>query len=293
MTPLTTKILERRRPDGTVPPALLKEVTSATLSYARERLHLSQNEAADLVSDFYPYILRAIRTYRQEETSFEAYLFTILRLERRARRRRDRREAQIRRMVRSGALGYRCTETDRHTEVCERPPRSSRGWLVSDRENDARRKRLICAVVRNAALLTAAQIDLYSSAIGVSPTWLDGIARCAREELAENFARIERWRNLRDRYFAVYLTCQIELRYAVTSAEREPIIARMEMNRSRLDNARRRIARVNTQLTHRRIGELLGIPKGSVDSCLAQFAHDLAPAGADALPFVHDTSVGQ
>lgn len=290
MTELARDVVQTRDSRGNVSSELTVRIINELSRFAGNRLGMSRNETDEAISDFYPSLARVIHRYTPARSPFEPYLYSMFRIAINEQRRSLKRERQIQRMIETGSLGYRVFTPTVEYVSCEKP--ESSGLAVFSRSDDSYRKRLICAVCRDAANLSAAEMQRYTRELNLPDGWIQGIAVWAKVVLTRSFARLEYLRTLRDRYYAHYIKCETDLFECTDSDLRETLLRRMAVNKKRLQSTRWKMSRVRTQLTHSHLSTLLGIPKGSVDSCFALLRKTLARSRPFAVPSPHDGTSG-
>jgi DNA-directed RNA polymerase specialized sigma24 family protein len=218
----------------------------------------NEEDRLDYLCWLYPRMCRAIDAYRETGANFDAYLASL---------------------VRWTSIEYRSTEADRR--ALERACWEDRAKnAAAEEEPEYLAELQQFAVVKNPrqVLMLALKCCYYVSddftarlarAIALDIEVVRGYFDELRQRMA---AREERIRILETRAASQYYRCvafEARLRAAPEgSAHQEEIKFRLERGRKRLDSMRARLARASKDATNREIAEVLGIPKGTVDSCL-------------------------
>jgi DNA-directed RNA polymerase specialized sigma24 family protein len=218
----------------------------------------NEEDRLDYLCWLYPRLSRAIDSYHETGANFDAYLASL---------------------VRWSSIEYRSTEADRRAleHACWVDRATN---LTAEEEPEYIRNEAPVPTVKNPrqVLMLALKCYLYVSddlasrlaqAIGMDKEVLRGYFDELRRRLA---AREERIRQLETCAASQYYRCvafEARLRVAPEgSAHRAEIERRLELGRRRLVSMRNRLARAGKDATNKEIAELLGIPKGTVDSCL-------------------------
>ncbi len=212
----------------------------------------------DYLCWLYPRLHRAIDAYREKGADFDSYLASL---------------------IRWSSVEYRSTEADRRAleHAC---------WLdratnaAAEDEPDYEIAEPGREAVRNPrqVLMLALKCCFYVSddfvlrlaaAIGMDPVQIRSYFQELRARMT---AREERIRDLETRAASQYYRCvafEARLRAAPEgSAHQAEMELRLARGRKRLDSMRARLARASKDATNKEIAEVLGIPKGTVDSCL-------------------------
>ncbi len=247
----------------------------------------------DLIGEFYPRFVRLSRDYVYHGAPFDAYLFTSLRYAVRSRR-RDARERMTRDSVFAGTTAgmdevvaetpVADGEAD-DKDVCAPSPRIA--ILATSRQRDTVRRQLFLCLCKNLPVLTDAERSYYARLFDIPSSWLDGLDRCVHDRWDRVSRRRTAYREHRDRHFAAMLmnqavTDQVPGDWARAQAETD------RFHRRRWAYYRRRLSHQSIHLTNREVAVLLGIPKGSVDSALANLSHRLAACTRGTVGSLHD-----
>ena len=273
------------------PSEILSDIVALLSSCGRTRLKLSQEETDELLSDFFPSITGIIKRYDSHRTSFEGYVCTLFRLFRSEQHRNRKKREQIDRILRSGVIEYPRNAQDLPVTVKEQTPVFSPALL--SRRNDAARKRLLCTVCRSAANLSDRDIHYYTLILQLPEGWLLGVSTWARTVLERKYERLERLREKRDLYYSRYIRCEDRLRDYHDEEERRRMEHRLNVNKSRLNRVRQRIRSLHFCLPHSQLSRLLGIPKGSIDSCMAVVKRGLVKTAQSTIPSLHENTSGE
>ncbi len=218
----------------------------------------NEEDRLDYLCWLYPRLRRAIDAYHDTGADFDAYLASL---------------------VRWSSIEYRAVEADRRAleHAC---------WVdratneAAEDEPEYLEEEPTPPLVKNPrqVLMLALKCCLYVSddfsvrlakAIGMDVATL----RSYFDELRRRMAsRAERVRELETNAASQYYRCvafEARLRAAPEgSAHRAEIEQRLTRGRIRLASMRARLSRASKDATNKEIAEVLGVPKGTVDSCL-------------------------
>ena len=232
------------------------------LSENARQLHLhpwDDEEWIDYLCWLYPRIKKAIDSYRDTGSSFDAYI-TVL--------------------VRWSVKEYRSREADRKIlEMAYWEAKSDESAREEEPEyDDHAPTALPCFGTRRQVLILALKCYLH-----VSRDFADRIARALdmeAEELTRLMDEVRKKRyerdmtieSLRERIGLQFYRCiTYENRWAAApegSAHRAQMAESLRKARIRLDSMRRRLSGCRVDASNRLVAEVLGIPKGTVDSNL-------------------------
>ncbi len=143
----------------------------------------------------------------------------------------------------------------------------------------ADRKRFLLLVLRSCWRLDDARLERAAKMARVSAAWLAGVAATLRGALAPRLRRLERLRARRDAAYARMRLLQERRAFAADPQERQRLDRQVAREAAGWRRACRLIGRVPLEPTHRRIAAELGMPRGTVDTCLRA-----ALRGASGLP---------
>lgn len=289
MTQISKRVVHLKVVPESVPDNLMQDITRLLSEFSRVRLRLSSEVSNNLISEFYPSIEGIINRYDSRKSSFETYLFTLFRIFQKENHRRGRKRDQINRILRSGAVDYQTATLPSALLVAEDPSIPVIPQVLS-RSDEAIRRRILCTVCRNAANLTSREIKLYTRILNLPDGWLLGVSIWTKTILADHFERLEKLREKRDLYYSRYIQCEDALLEYHDEEEKIRLRHRMEINAARLKRVREKIRKVKIHLSHAQLSSLLGIPKGSIDSCFSVIRRGLARSRIFEIRSSHENS---
>lgn len=244
------------------------------------RFRLDTDDQLEVISNLYPTIERSIQAYRDTGSSFESYLFVQIRYAAIALRRERSQQFVTETPVPFGCddeIAIPAYDSPPSTSVASTDPTYTAPLYATSRKRDAVRRHLLISLCRNLPILGADEIEHYRVMFGLPRAWIDAVLTYCSDCRRDHDDRIESYRLRRDRHWASMMKIQRSLVYGSADP------ARVEFLRSRLRFHRRRwrfyilrLKRAAVHLSHREVAILLGIPKGSVDSAMANLGSRVA-----------------
>jgi DNA-directed RNA polymerase specialized sigma24 family protein len=242
-----------------------KELEGLIFQYILEHyqhFHLykwNKDECADYLCWLYPRLSRAIENYRETGSSFDAY---------------------IRSIVHWSAREYRFREADHHiTEyacwdaqamdmmACGPEPEYSENPPVFKPVPNPRQ--VLILLLKSYYFISEDFISRIAPAIGVKKEKLLLLIDELRKRRLE---RDEEIRTLQERIHTQYYRCLTLTKRINAAPEGSVFRERMEQCRDRakirLEKMRKRLAAIRLEASNRQVAEVLGVPKGTVDSNL-------------------------
>jgi RNA polymerase sigma factor (sigma-70 family) len=239
-----------------------KELESSIFEYIlknsrRFRLHnWLRDEYVDFLCELYPRINRAIDRYQDEGSSFDAYIVTMVRW---AAREYIHTEASHR--ITERTYWDACIQ---EMAVCENEPPYDSAGPCKPVKNP---RQVLLLLLKSYYFLSEDFINRVAPAIGMEEETLQCLVGRLRELRGH---RDEIIKELQGRIYSQYYRCiAFEKRmYAAPagSARYENLKIRLEKARKRLETMRKRFKRIRMEPTNQQVAQVLGIPKGTVDS---------------------------
>jgi DNA-directed RNA polymerase specialized sigma24 family protein len=244
-------------------------------NYERFRLF---NGNRDIWNDFlvsiYPRIVRAIDLYRDLGSSFDAYIASL---------------------VHSAAREYRCRESDRSmTEyVCWKARAEDMAVAESEPEYAEKRKRvyipddisprqILFLLLKSYFFVSDEFVKRVAQTINMNPVVVQGIIDELRRLRSDKDAEIM---GLRDRLHCQHYRC-IAYQKRMNCTQKgtdyyEKLKDRYERARKRFYTMKKRLGGMRMSASNRLIAEVLGIPRGTVDSSLFAIKNRLGTGDED------------
>ena len=243
-----------------------------------ERFHLFTGDPDhwnDFVVWLYPRFAKAIENYRDLGSSFDAYITGL---------------------VNSAAREYRCRETDHSiTEyVCWRARAEEMVLLESEPEYPERRKDLsipgdinprqvLFLLLKSYFFVSDEFVKQVAGAIGMNAGVVQNMIDELKKRRSEKEAGIL---DLRERLHCQHYRC-LTYQKRMSSAQpgtayHEKMKVRFERARKRYYTMKKRLGGMRMSASNRMIAEVLGIPRGTVDSGLSAIKNRFVPKGDSA-----------
>ncbi|MDR1029987.1 MAG: hypothetical protein LBL76_03840 [Treponema sp.] len=226
------------------------------------RFHLfdwDKDTCADFLSWFYPRMSRAIDTYKDIGASFEAYIGSLVYWS--AREYRSRQAAHD--LTEYAFWEARAEDMN----FCESDPVYLEPLPAIKPVSNPRQ--ILILLLKTYCFLSDDHISRIAPAIGIEKAQLRHLIDELRKRRLE---RDEERRGLNERTQCQYYRCIVfekKLEAALEgSIQYEKIKGQMERAKTRYKTMRKRLASMSHYATNREIAEVLGIPKGTVDSSL-------------------------
>jgi hypothetical protein len=226
----------------------------------RFKLHgWPRDECVDFLCWFYPRIGRAIDKYRDTGFSFDAYIAAMVQW---ASKEYIRIEAS-----------HRITEQTywnmytRELEVCEHEPAYDSGAVPFKPVSNPRQALML--LLKSYYFISEDFIDRAAPAMGMKRETLKGLVEQMRNMRAH---RDELIKGRQERIHTLHYRClSFERRMNTAlegSARYEKLKIRLERARKQLASMRKRFSRMRIEPTNLQVAQVLGIPKGTIDSGL-------------------------
>jgi DNA-directed RNA polymerase specialized sigma24 family protein len=225
---------------------------------------IRQDERIDFLAWFYSRLSRATENYRSGIASFTAYIMSLVRYSAREYQRREVEHRCIERIyweaaakdmaVHSEEPAY-WDEEERFSEIGEKPVANPRQALI--------------LLLKSYNMVSDEFIARAAPALGIDSNKLFHLV----EELrGMRFNRDAEIRAFRDRISSQFFRCQSFARQMLAAPEGSPrrLILQQRLARAeqRLENMKNYFKGFKSGASNRQIAEILGIPKGTVDSNL-------------------------
>jgi len=230
--------------------------------------HWKNDEYEDYVSWFYPSLQRAIDSYNETGSSFEAFMHKFLLI--------SSKEYHVRITTRSvieySAWSARVGEMYAHEQApvyLNEKTESVIQQLIIDKKGRKNTRRILALILKCYHYVSDDFLDKISEVIGVD-----------KKELREMVTKIRRMRQKRDdeiyqmkeRIYRQYYRCIIYEKRLLLLKENtllyNKMFIRLEKARQRLERMRTRISKIRTDASNKQVADVIGIKKGTVDSSL-------------------------
>jgi DNA-directed RNA polymerase specialized sigma24 family protein len=247
--------LNKKKLEGIIFEYILKNSTLFRLN------HWPKDECIDFLCWFYPRISRAIDKYRKTGSSFDAYVAAMIRWASREYIRVEK--------------NHRITEKT-YWDACAREMTVREAEpAYGDSDNNApfrpagKPRQILLLLLKSYYFISEDFIDKAAPAIGMERERLKHLIERLRNMRVQ---RDESIKNIQDRIHTLHYRCIAFERRMNTSLEGsagyEKLKSRLERTRRRLVNMRNRFKRMRAQPTNQQVAQVLGLPKGTIDSNL-------------------------
>jgi len=224
----------------------------------------------DFLSWLYPRLARAIDLYRELGSSFDAYITGL---------------------INSAAKEYRCREADHDTTeyICWRARAEDNVLLESEPEylegnknvsipDDINPRQILFLLLKSYFFVSDDFVKRVSLTIGMNPGLVLGLIDELRQRRSKKEAAI---RSLRERIHCQHYRClayQKRMQNTQQGTEyHERMRYRLEKAQKRYHSMKRRLGGMRMSASNRMVAEVLGIPRGTVDSNLFAIKNRIAP----------------
>lgn len=266
---------------------LLDRVAVFVYHYPKMRMGWNEDDCGEFFCYFYPKLRRLVERFEYRGRPFEVYLIITLKWQLRTyagRKATEKLQGRVLGLESFWACDdsgdYAPDSPSAHPDPA-RQTIDSRGLEIPERarsvlklgddnriRDTATRKRVLYLALKSAAHLTESLIGRIAFLTGYDADW---IYRLSEELKARIYSRRSRLLQLSEKrnccFFRIYCL-QEQLRLVAEYALRAELARQLAGEEARLAYLLDEISRVPTDPTHREIAEVLGVPKGSVDSGL-------------------------
>jgi len=255
---LTQSVVDYQK--GVIP---LDEVRNLVLLEAFRHLGRYRRKGEDEVSEFllqfHGRIEGLLGRFRCQGLPFRHFLLRSLRWQWntfRSDRSRERRQARLATDVGLGAADGESVAESEHN------------WQMPPTLTPLTRKRLVLLALKAAPWLEDGHLEVLCRETGLDLSWLQACRHRLQEMTDQRRGRRRSLVEKRSEVFYRRLMAEDEARQEADPERREVHERRASLYRNRLRNLTRRQQSVTEAPTHRDLAQLLGMPKGSVDSSL-------------------------
>jgi hypothetical protein len=254
-----------------------KELEKQVFIKTRDFVHISRLEgmkytnADDFVSWIYPRISRALDRYTNKGLSFDYYVHSLIRVSAKEYCRRLR-TRQITEQTWWDAHARDMVFYEKEPEYDEQGKDFP---LVSNP------KQVLILLLKSYHYLSDSYLRRAAPAIGMNMDDLKNMVDTLRNQ---RLYKDEEIRRMADRVHSQFYRCltfeKRMLLSPIDSARRLKLKTSLEGARKRLENMRKHLASMRSNAPNWQIANIIGIPKGTVDSCLYTIKHSKNPLQA-------------
>jgi RNA polymerase sigma factor (sigma-70 family) len=280
MENLTEKVIAFQRSHSGLG-ELVTALAPRIYAYPRHKLGLDEDACGDFYLYFQPRLLRLLARFKDQGKPFESYLCSVLswQLKNFARERRRSERGW------NTALRLETGEREAEAEAAADPGGDREPGFPDEAElrfhglldKACDRRNLVILALKCLRSLTPERISALSCLTRMPEDRLAGYAASLRARTEQRERRLEAFRVRRNRAFSQARMLEEELSRETDPARRESLQGRLARTRRRMRTAIGRMSHVLLSPTNREIAEVMGVPKGTVDSGLYWLKRKLAP----------------
>ncbi len=259
---------------------LHKRICLFVYRYPQGRLNWTEDECGDFFLFFYPKIPGLIRRFEYRGKPFEAYLAGTLRWQAKTfaqEQKRLRRRCQL--LERQDLW----VVEEEEPKICaSKPlsmPKEMKRIIGMTRDGkiatESKSKRLLFLILKECQFIDDTFLHYAADITGCEFTKLCSCVESLKAKLQKRKMRIAALEERRNKAFFRCNYLEERLRMCIIPEEQENLARAITRLKQSLSHTREALARVPLSPTHRDIAEVLGIPKGTVDSGLFYLKSDM------------------
>ncbi len=279
MTELTEKVL-RCKKTGEGCSELVQELCLILYRYPRTKEQWSEDECSDFFCSILGKIPGLIERFEFTGAPFDSFLYSTIKWQMKTFSRKRRKHSAYYRVISAPSFWSTVDLHEPfHVYDGEDIPRAilrefhiDHTGVIRDRASCVR---VLCMMLRNCEFVDAGLILRVSRLCGCTPEWLTACIAHLRERLENRRELLKKLQARRNAVFMRICLLHDELNLDLDGYRSEKILADIEVEKRHLRALTRRINRFPLFPTHREIGEVLGLPKGTVDSGLYHLKHSM------------------
>jgi hypothetical protein len=247
-------------------------------NFERFRLFRGNRDTwSDFLASLYPRIVRAVDLYRDQGSSFDAYISSL---------------------IYGAAKEYRCRESDRsiteyvcwkaraeETAVAESEPEYNESHESRKRvsiPDEINPRQILFLLLKSYFFVSDEFVKKVSQTIGMDAALVQGIIDELRRRRSDKDAEIM---NLKERLHCQHYRCIAYQKRMISTQKgtdyHERMKDRFERARKRFYKMKKRLGGMRMSASNRMIADVLGIPRGTVDSSLSAIKNRMIPADVE------------
>jgi DNA-directed RNA polymerase specialized sigma24 family protein len=234
--------------------------------YPRHKLGWDEDACGDFYAHFQARLFRMLSRFKEQGKPFESYLCSVLSWELKNFA-RDRRKAD-RSWNTALRLEYPEEQAGIEMEWEEARPDPLDERVAALFHNGADRRNLLSLCLKNLRHMTPERLSGLAALMQVADDTLDGYVTALRARMEPREKRLEAFRIRRNSAYSHAQLLEEELLEEADPGRRGKIHERLAKAQKRMRTAMQRMSRIMLNPTNREIAEVLGVPKGTVDSGL-------------------------
>jgi RNA polymerase sigma factor (sigma-70 family) len=269
---LTGKVLEFQR-TGRGYREIVGNLALRIYHFPRNRRGCSEDDCGDFYLFFFPRLVRILSRFRDQGKPFEAYLNSVLRWQLKSYIRCRRRSERLWEVSARPELWEPAGEQEEVPRLPEEQFLQRTADLLGTDgrgviRRPADRRRFLFFALKRVRELSDGALDQAADRLGMPREELRRPARELRGRLERREERLARMRVRRNRAFSRLAQLEQQLPREMDAGRARRLEERIARLRRTLRKTQAVIARIPLQPSNREIGEVLGVPKGSVDTSL-------------------------
>jgi len=230
--------------------------------------HWKRDEYEDYVSWFYPNLHKAIDSYSETGSSFEAFLHKFMLVSSKEYHVRITTNSVIEYSAWSARIPELYTSEEAPVYLHEKTE-SVIKQLVIDKKGRKNTRRILALILKCYHYVSDDFLDKIAPVIGIDAGELSAMMARIRKLRQEKDDQIYQ---MKERIYCQYYRCVIyEKRLSLIqekTAVYNKLCIRLEKAKQRLENMRKRMSKIRTDASNKQIAEVIGVRKGTVDASL-------------------------
>jgi len=251
---------------------LVHELAIHVYSLLKDKFKLDDEERSEFFCEFYPKLPSLINRFKYNSTPFEGYLTSSIRWDIKYFRSKKSKLRGIEKAKYTEPFYLLRAEEDFtivHNEDLQisdkaRPPLrlSKRGRIFTD----PIKQRILYIYLLEAENTDDNLKNAIIKATGYKKKWLDNCTDKLRAKTDKRILRIKLLRNRRNSTFFNLHLLQEKLNFSDNKNEKKELIIKIERLRNIISKVNNQISKAPSRPTHQDLADVLGIPRGSIDS---------------------------
>ena len=230
--------------------------------------HWKHNEYEDFMSWFYQRLHKAITSYREISSSFDVYMGCVMRTAAKEYRIKTTTKSVIEYSAWCAHISDYYTYEESPVYTFETHEKALAN-IIHEHRGISNPKELLALILKCYYYVSDDFIERIAKHLGYDRKELMEMVnnlRALRQKKDDNIYL------MRERIFGQYYRCIVYERrllyYSENTHAHTRLKKRLDKARQRLEKMRKRIAAIRTDATNRQVANIIGVSKGTVDSCL-------------------------
>lgn len=253
---------------------IIEQISLIVYRYPRKTLHWDEDDCSDFFCYFFPKIEILIKRFVYLHKPFEAYLSVSLKYQLRSFMQKKRAK-----LMEEKIIGYEeyLNQDRKQSDSLGEPlptlcsPKLKGPLKLSEHcviSHGKTKKRFLFLVLKGALFVDGRLLESIALLTGFDSGWILSCMDSLKSLMKEHCRRFEHLAMRRNRYFVAIYRIHEDLRMETDVEKRRILLALLCEYKMRMEQTIKTINKVPLCPTHREIAQVLGIPKGSVDSGL-------------------------